>query len=259
MHTKEEKLAAFGRVLDIMDELREKCPWDRKQTLETLRHLTIEETYELSDAIVQNNLSDLKKEIGDVFLHLVFYAKIASEQNMFDICDVLNSLSDKLISRHPHIYGDTIANTEEEVRENWEQLKLKEGNKSVLSGVAKGTPSMVKAFRMQEKAAQVGFDWETPEQVWAKVYEELEEFKQELQLQNKLAAQNELGDLFFALINVARKYQLNPDDGLEHTNQKFQNRFMYIESQLQVNKLHFNELNLEQLDHYWNQAKSKGI
>jgi XTP/dITP diphosphohydrolase len=178
---------------------------------------------------------------------------------MFDICDVLNSLSDKLISRHPHIYGDTVANTEEEVRENWEQLKLKEGNKSVLSGVAKGTPSMVKAFRMQEKAAQVGFDWETPEQVWAKVYEELDEFKQELQLQNKLAAQNELGDLFFALINVARKYQLNPDDGLEHTNQKFQNRFMYIESQLQVNKLHFNELNLEQLDHYWNQAKSKGI
>ncbi len=259
MHTKEEKLAAFSRVLDIMDELREKCPWDRKQTLETLRHLTIEETFELSDAIVQNNISDLKKEIGDVFLHLVFYAKIASEQNFFDISDVLNALSDKLISRHPHIYGDVVADTEAAVKENWEKLKLKEGNKSVLSGVAKGTPSIVKAYRMQEKAAQVGFDWDTPEQVWEKVYEELEEFKHEIQQQNTVAAQEELGDLIFALINVARKYQLNPDDGLEQTNKKFQNRFMYIENQLKINNQQFSELSLEQLDVFWNEAKSKGI
>lgn len=259
MHTKEEKLAAFSRVLDIMDELREKCPWDKKQTLESLRHLTIEETYELSDAIVQNNLSDLKKEIGDVFLHLIFYAKIGSEQHLFDIADVLNALSEKLISRHPHIYGDVVANTEEEVRENWEQLKLKEGNKSVLSGVAKGTPSIVKAYRMQEKAAQVGFDWDTPEQVWDKVNEELEEFKHEIRNNNPIAAQEELGDLLFALVNVARKYDLNPDDGLENTNKKFQNRFMYIESQLKTNQQVFSDLNLEQLDKYWNEAKLNGL
>jgi XTP/dITP diphosphohydrolase len=259
MNSKEEKLAAFSRVLDIMDDLREKCPWDKKQTLESLRHLTIEETYELSDAIVQNNLTELKKEIGDVFLHLVFYSKIASEQKLFDIADVLNGLSEKLINRHPHIYGDTVANTEEEVKENWEQIKLKEGNKSVLSGVAKGTPSIVKAYRMQEKAAQVGFDWETADQVWAKVEEEMDEFKLELKNKNHEAAQKELGDLFFALINLARKNKLNPDDGLESTNQKFQNRFMFIENKMKENKQEFSEMNLEQLDTYWEMAKSSGL
>ena len=256
MNSKEEKLAAFSRVLDIMDDLREKCPWDKKQTLESLRHLTIEETYELSDAIVQNNLTELKKEIGDVFLHLVFYSKIASEQKLFDIADVLNGLSEKLINRHPHIYGDTVANTEEEVKENWEQIKLKEGNKSVLSGVAKGTPSIVKAYRMQEKAAQVGFDWNTEDQVWAKVEEELLEFKAELSQSNNLQkSQEEFGDLLFAMINLARKSNLNPDDALEFTNQKFLKRFMFIEERANDMNKKLTDMSLEEMDAIWNEAK----
>ncbi len=255
MHSKAQKLEAFSRLLDIMDELREKCPWDKKQTFESLRHLTIEETYEMSDAIIQGNLTELKKELGDVLLHIVFYARIASEENHFDIGHVIHSLCDKLIVRHPHIYGDVKAETEEQVKENWEQIKLKEGNKSVLSGVSKGTPSIVKALRMQEKAAQVGFDWETAEQVWAKVDEEMLEFKHELKEQNQQKAQEEFGDLLFAMVNLARKNNLNPDDALEYTNQKFQKRFMYIEEKAKEAGKNLTEMSLDEMDEIWNQAK----
>ncbi len=258
MHSKQEKLDAFSRLLDIMDELREKCPWDKKQTMESLRHLTIEETYELSDAIIKNDLPELKKELGDVLLHIVFYARIASETNHFDIADVLTSLSEKLIIRHPHIYGDVKAETEEQVKENWEQIKLKEGNKSVLSGVSKGTPSLVKALRMQDKASQVGFDWETAGQVWAKVHEEFDELKQELEQENnQQKSQEEFGDLLFALINLARKSGINPDDALEYTNQKFQKRFMYIEEKAQQTGRKLTDMTLAEMDAIWNEAKGK--
>ncbi len=258
MHSKQEKLDAFSRLLDIMDELREKCPWDKKQTMESLRHLTIEETYELSDAIIKNNLPELKKELGDVLLHIVFYARIASETNDFDIADVLTSLSEKLIIRHPHIYGDVKADTEEQVKENWEQIKLKEGNKSVLSGVSKGTPSLVKALRMQDKASQVGFDWETAEQVWGKVHEEFDELKLELEQENnQQKSQEEFGDLLFALINLARKSGINPDDALEYTNQKFQKRFMYIEEKAQQAGRKLTDMTLAEMDAIWNEAKRK--
>ena len=217
MNSLYDKLKAFERTLTIMDDLRAKCPWDKKQTLESLRHLTIEETYELSEAIVNKDLPELQKELGDVLLHIIFYAKIASETNHFDIADVLNSLCEKLIVRHPHIYGNIVAETEEQVKENWEQIKLKEGNKSVLSGVSKGIPSLVKAYRIQEKAAQVGFDWDTPEQVWDKINEELLEFKHELDIpNNKQKTEQEFGDLLFALVNLARKNGINPDDALEY-------------------------------------------
>jgi XTP/dITP diphosphohydrolase len=260
MHSKEEKLAAFSRLLDIMDELREKCPWDKKQTNETLRHLTIEETYELSDAILKNDPNEIKKELGDVMLHMVFYARIASETNQFDIADVLHGLCEKLITRHPHIYGDVIADTEEQVKENWEQIKLKEGNKSVLSGVSKGTPSLVKAFRMQEKAAQVGFDWNTADQVWGKVEEELNELKKELvQTENKKKSQEEFGDLLFSLINLARKSGLNPDDALEYTNTKFYNRFTFIESRAQELGKKLTDMTLEEMDAIWVEAKQKKL
>jgi XTP/dITP diphosphohydrolase len=260
MNSKEQKLAAFGRLLDIMDELREKCPWDKKQTNETLRHLTIEETYELSDALLKNDLQEVKKELGDVMLHLVFYARIASEQNHFDIADVLNSLCEKLIVRHPHIYGNVIAETEEQVKENWEQIKLKEGNKSVLSGVSKGTPSIVKAYRMQEKAAQVGFDWNTPDQVWDKVEEELIELKNELvQPENQKKSQEEFCDLLFYLINLALKSVLNPDDALEFTNTKFLNRFMFIESRAKDKGKSLTEMTLAEMDEIWNEAKLKQL
>jgi XTP/dITP diphosphohydrolase len=241
-----------------MDELREKCPWDKKQTLESLRHLTIEETYELSDAILKGDTQELKKELGDVLLHIVFYARIASETNEFDIADVLHALSEKLIVRHPHIYGDVKADTEEQVKENWEQIKLKEGNKSVLSGVSKGTPSLVKAYRMQEKAAQVGFDWATSDQVWGKVEEELEELKAELvQTDNQEKSQQEFGDLLFSLINLARKSGLNPDDALEYTNQKFMKRFMYIEESAKAQGKNLLSMSLEEMDAIWNEAKLK--
>lgn len=259
-HSKEAKLQAFSRLLDIMDELREKCPWDMKQTNESLRHLTIEETYELSDAILKNDATEIKKELGDVLLHIVFYARIGSEQNAFDIADVCNSLCDKLISRHPHIYGDVKVENAEQVKENWEQLKLKEGNKSVLSGVAKGTPSLVKALRMQEKAAQVGFDWPTQAEVWSKVDEELAELKQEF-TDNPASPQteNEFGDFLFSLVNLARKYEINPDDALEKTNQKFLNRFQHIEARAKELGKKLTDMTLEEMDQYWNEAKRKQV
>jgi XTP/dITP diphosphohydrolase len=258
LNTKAQKIDAFSRLLDIMDELREKCPWDKKQTLESLRHLTIEETYELTDAIIKNDLPELKKEIGDVLLHIVFYARITSEMGQYDIADIINTLCEKLITRHPHIYGDVKAETEEQVKENWEQIKLKEGNKSVLSGVSKGAPSIVKALRMQDKAAQVGFDWDTGEQVWDKVHEELAELKIELdQPNNKLKSEKEFGDLLFALINLARKSGLNPDDALEYTNQKFMNRFMFIEDRAKALNKNLLNMDLAEMDAIWNEAKAK--
>ena len=255
MNTREEKLQAFGRLLDIMDELREKCPWDMKQTNESLRHLTIEETYELSDAIIKNDFQEIKKELGDVLLHMVFYARIASEQQQFDIADVCHALCEKLIVRHPHIYGDVKVENAEQVKENWEQIKLKEGNRSVLSGVAKGTPSIVKAYRMQEKAAQVGFDWPTRHDVWAKVEEEWNELKDELNKpNNEHLTEKEFGDFLFALINVARKYGINPDDALEKTNQKFISRFQFIENNAAKKLI---DMTLEEMDELWNEAKLK--
>lgn len=240
-----------------MDELREKCPWDMKQTNESIRHLTIEETYELSEAILKNNPQEIKKELGDVLLHIVFYARMGSEKGQFDIADVCHALCEKLIARHPHIYGNVVAETAEQVKENWEQLKLKEGNKSVLSGVSKGTPSIIKALRMQEKAAQVGFDWETAEQVWAKVEEELQELNAEIHQENNTEKSlQELGDLLFALINLARKSNLNPDDALEYTNQKFMQRFMFIEERAKSINKKLTEMSLEEMDAIWNEAKT---
>lgn len=256
MNTKQQKLDAFSRLLDVMDDLREKCPWDMKQTNESLRHLTIEETYELSDAILKNDANELKKELGDVLLHIVFYARIGSENNQFDIADVCNSLCEKLIHRHPHIYGDVKVENAEQVKENWEQLKLKEGNKSVLSGVAKGTPSLVKALRMQEKAAQVGFDWPTATEVWAKVDEELAELKEEFETNpTSEKTEKEFGDFLFSLINLARKHNINPDDALEKTNQKFIHRFQYIEEQAKLHNKNLTDMSLEEMDAYWNEAK----
>jgi XTP/dITP diphosphohydrolase len=264
MTTRAQQMQAFSRLLDVMDELREKCPWDKKQTNETLRHLTIEETYELSDAILTNNAIEIKKELGDVLLHIVFYAKIGSEKGDFDIAEVCNALCDKLIKRHPHIYGDpendgklVVVENAEQVKENWEQIKLKEGNKSVLSGVAKGTPSIVKALRMQEKAAQVGFDWPSANEVWAKVDEELAELKVEFnQPNNKLKTEGEFGDFLFALINLARKYDINPDDALEKTNAKFIERFQYIEKCAALASRKLSDMTLDEMDQYWNEAKA---
>jgi len=256
LSTKEEKLQAFSRLLDIMDELREKCPWDKKQTLESLRHLTIEETFELADAIIKNDFKELEKELGDVLLHIVFYARITSELGKYDISHIIHTLCEKLIVRHPHIYGNVQADTEEQVKENWEQIKLKEGNKSVLSGVSKGAPSLVKAYRMQEKAAQVGFDWETGEQVWAKVQEELQEFREELvRTENKEKTEQEFGDLLFSLVNLARKSGLNPDDALEYTNQKFIKRFTFIEERAKSLNKNLKDMRLEEMDAIWNEAK----
>jgi len=256
-NTKQQKLDAFSRLLDIMDELRAKCPWDKVQTNETLRHLTIEETYELADAILKNEPQEIKKELGDVLLHIVFYAKIGSEKNDFDIADVMNSLCDKLINRHPHIYGDVKVENAEQVKENWEQIKLKEGNKSVLSGVAKGTPSIIKALRMQEKAAQVGFDWPTAKEVWAKVDEELLELKEEFKENiSSEKTEKELGDFIFSLINLARKYDINPDDALEKTNHKFLTRFQYIEKKAAEQNKKLTDMTLEEMDVFWNEAKT---
>ncbi len=259
-HTRKQQMEAFGRLLDIMDELREKCPWDMKQTNESLRHLTIEETYELSDAILKNDVKEIQKELGDVLLHIVFYARIANEHNHFDIADVCHTLCEKLIVRHPHIYGDVTVENADQVKENWEQIKLKEGNKSVLSGVAKGTPSLVKALRMQEKAAQVGFDWPTAKEVWNKVDEELAELKEEFnQPNNDKKIENELGDFLFALVNLARKHNINPDDALEKTNHKFLSRFQYIEEQAKSNQQQLKDMTLDEMDVYWNEAKKIGL
>lgn len=259
-HIRTAQLEAFNRLLDILDELREKCPWDRKQTMESLRHLTIEETYELSDAILKADLSEIKKELGDVMLHLVFYAKIASEQGHFDLEEVLQAQCDKLVFRHPHIYGDVTAESEEEVKRNWEQLKLQEGNKSVLGGVPTALPALVKAMRIQEKARGVGFDWDEPSKVWEKVEEELAEFKAEfnkphLTETDKSKATGELGDVLFSLINFARFLDLNPEEALERTNLKFIQRFQYIEKAAARQGRTLQQLTLAQMDAYWNEAK----
>lgn len=249
----QEKLDAFARLLTIMDELREKCPWDRKQTLQSLRNLTIEETYELADAILEDNLDDIKEEIGDLLLHMVFYAKIADEKKAFHIGDALHSVCDKLIKRHPHIYGDLEVADEEEVKKNWEQLKLKEGKKSVLEGVPKSLPAMVKAYRMQEKTKQVGFEWENDQQVWEKVQEEMAEFKetmdQDFAFEKK---EEEFGDVLFSLINYARFQGIDPETALEKVNQKFKKRFEYIEANAD-RKL--TDMSLEEMDVLWEQAK----
>ena len=255
MNSRKEQLAAFNRLLDIMDELREKCPWDKKQTLESLRHLTIEETYELADAILDNDLQEIKKELGDVLLHIVFYAKIGSEKKAFDIGDVAKSISDKLISRHPHIYGDVKVENEEDVKRNWEQLKLKEGKKSVLEGVPKSLPAVVKASRIQEKVAGVGFDWEKPEQVWEKVQEELEELNEEIKKGNKENTEKEFGDVLFSMINYARFIDVNPENALEKTNKKFINRFQFLEKIAKKEGKNISEMTFAEMDVYWEKSK----
>ncbi|PKP28364.1 MAG: nucleoside triphosphate pyrophosphohydrolase [Bacteroidetes bacterium HGW-Bacteroidetes-18] len=255
MNTREQKLQAFGRLLDIMDELRLKCPWDKKQTFESLRHLTIEETYELGDAILDNDLQEIKKELGDLLLHLVFYAKLGSETNDFDIADVANSISEKLIHRHPHIYGDVVVIDDEEVKQNWEKLKLKEGKTSVLEGVPKALPAMVKASRIQEKVAGVGFDWEKPEQVWEKVQEEMNELNAELLKGNTDAIESEFGDVLFSLVNYARFIKVNPENALERTNKKFIGRFQYLEKEAKKLNKSLHDMSLSEMDVFWNEAK----
>lgn len=260
MHTKEEKMEASGRLLDVMDELREKCPWDCKQTNESLRPNTIEETYELSDAILKNDVPNIEKELGDVLLHIVFYAKIGSEKGQFDIADVCNKLCDKLIFRHPHVYGDAVARTAGDVLKSWEQIKQKEkdGNKTVLGGVPESLPSLIKAYRIQDKARAVGFDWEEKEDVWDKVSEELGELQVELSKEDNIDKQTaEYGDFLFSLINAARLYHINPDNALEYTNQKFIRRFNYVEKKSKEQGMQLKDMKLEQMDALWNEAKEK--
>ena len=262
---------AFDRLLTIMDELREQCPWDRKQTMDSLRHLTIEETYELSDAILEKDRAEIRKELGDIQLHLIFYAKIASETSpdspgWFDMADVLNGICDKLISRHPHIYADAsgskvVAETEEQVKANWEQLKLKEGNKSVLGGVPGSLPALVKAMRIQEKARGAGFDWDEQQQVWEKVEEEMQEFRAEFNVEANEAidparVEGEFGDLLFSLVNYARFVDINPETALERTNKKFINRFQYLEERARASGKSLNDMTLAEMDVYWNEAKT---
>lgn len=249
------QLKAFNRLLDIMDDLREQCPWDQKQTLESLRQLTIEETYELGDAILDNDLEEIKKELGDLLLHIVFYAKIGAEKNSFDIADVAHSIAEKLIIRHPHIYGDVKVKNAEDVKQNWEQIKLKEGNKSVLEGVPKSLPAMVKATRIQDKVAGVGFDWEKTEQVWDKVQEELQELQVEIKAGNKDRMLSEFGDVFFALINYARFLEVSPENALESTNKRFIKRFQFMENAIKDEKKSMPDLSLDELQTYWNSAK----
>lgn len=259
MHTREEKIEAFGRLLDVLDRLRAECPWDRKQTNESLRPNTIEETYELCDALMKNDAKNICKELGDVLMHVLFYAKIGSETNDFDIADVCNKEADKLIFRHPHIYGNSEADTAEKVLENWEQIKLKEkdGNKSVLSGVPSSLPSLIKSYRIQDKARNVGFDWQDRGDVWEKVREELDELETELKREDKEKSTRELGDFLFSIINAARLYHLNPDNALEHTNLKFIRRFNYIEEHsLKIGKP-LTEMSLKEMDELWNEAKQQ--
>ena len=248
-------MEAFGRLLDIMDDLRAKCPWDQKQTFESLRHLTIEETYELGDAILDGNKNEIKKELGDLLLHIVFYAKIGSETNDFDIADVAHEVCEKLIHRHPHIYGDVQVENEEDVKKNWEQLKLKEGKKSVLEGVPKSLPALVKASRIQDKVKAVGFDWEEPEQVWEKVQEEIQELAIEIQNKNQDKIESEFGDVLFSLINYARFLKINPEDALERTNKKFIHRFKYLEEKSNEIGKPLSEMTLAEMDVYWEEAK----
>ncbi|WP_421806807.1 nucleoside triphosphate pyrophosphohydrolase [Flagellimonas sp.] len=255
MHTRTEQLAAFDRLLTIMDELREQCPWDRKQSMQSLRHLTIEETYELGDAILDNDLEEVKKELGDILLHIVFYAKIGSETQDFDIADVANGICEKLINRHPHIYGDVKVENEEEVMQNWENIKLKEGKKSVLEGVPNGLPSLVKANRIQDKVAGVGFDWEKPEQVFEKLQEELAELQEEVRTQDTDKMESEFGDVLFSMVNYARFLKINPENALERTNKKFIKRFQYLEQKAKENGKSIKDMTLTEMDVYWEEAK----
>lgn len=255
MTEREEQLKAFGELLDIMDELREKCPWDRKQTMESLRHLTIEETYELGDAILDGDMPEIRKELGDLLLHIVFYSKIASESSSFGIREVIDGINEKLIHRHPHVFGDVVAESEDEVARNWEQLKLKEGKKSVLEGVPRSLPAMIKASRIQDKAASAGFDWDKPEQVLDKVQEELSELRAELDAQKQDKVESEFGDVLFSLINFSRFIKVDPESALERTNKKFIKRFRYLESEAEKNGESLEELSLEQMDVYWNRSK----
>jgi len=255
MTTRAQQLQAFDKLLSIMDDLREKCPWDKKQTLQSLRHLTIEEVYELGDAILDDNLNEIKKELGDVLLHIIFYAKIGSESQTFDIGDVIENISKKLVDRHPHIYGDVVVENEEEVKQNWEKLKLKEGNKSVLEGVPKSLPAMVKAYRIQDKAKGVGFDWDKPEQVWEKVQEEINEFKAEIEAENQATMEAEFGDVLFSLVNYARFVNINPENALELTNKKFIKRFQYLENKATDLGKPLAEMTLAEMDAFWNEAK----
>jgi XTP/dITP diphosphohydrolase len=257
MNSKAQKLEAFSRLLDIMDELRAECPWDQKQTFESLRHLTLEETYELGDAILEGNRTEIKKELGDLLLHIVFYAKLGSEEKAFDIADIAEEICEKLIFRHPHIYADVKVEDEVEVKKNWEALKLKEGKKSVLQGVPKGLPALIKAQRMQEKAAGVGFDWPNKAEVWAKFEEELEELKQAEESNNLLAVEEEFGDLFFSLINYARFLKINPETALEKTNIKFKKRFEYIEKKATESNTELTNMSLPQMEKYWIEAKNQ--
>ena len=260
MHTRAEKLEAFGRLLDIMDELREKCPWDKKQTFDSLRHLTIEETHELADAIIEADIQEIKKETGDVLLHMVFYAKLGSEipedEGGWDIADSLNSICEKLISRHPHIYGDVEANDEATVKANWEKIKLKEGNNSVLEGVPRSLPSLIKAYRIQDKVRGVGFDWDNVSQVLDKVNEELEELAVEVNAKSDRIS-DEFGDVLFALINYARFLDVNPDEALERTNRRFINRFTHLENAVKADNKDLGEMPLVEMEVYWNQAKKE--
>ena len=255
MNTRQQQLEAFNRLLDIMDDLRSKCPWDKKQTFESLRHLTIEETYELGDAILNNDLQEIKKELGDLLLHIVFYAKIGSETSAFDIADVCNDICEKLIHRHPHIYSDVVVANEEEVKQNWEKLKLKEGKKSVLEGVPKSLPALVKAIRIQDKVKGVGFDWEEPNQVWDKVQEELQELQDEVAIGNQDKIEAEFGDVLFSMINYARFLNVNPEDALERTNKKFMKRFMYLESKAVELGKPLMDMTLAEMDIFWEEAK----
>lgn len=255
MNSREKQLAAFNRLLDIMDDLREKCPWDKKQTMESLRYLTIEEVYELGDAILDKNLEEVKKELGDVLLHIVFYAKIGSEKNAFDIADVCHAISEKLISRHPHIYGNVKADNEEQVKKNWENLKLKEGKKSVLEGVPNSLPALVKSNRIQEKVSGIGFDWEKPEQVFEKLQEELGELKHEINASNIEKMEEEFGDVLFSMVNYARFLKINPENALERTNKKFIKRFQYLEQKAKESNKTLKEMTLQEMDMFWNEAK----
>ena len=257
MNSRKTQLKAIDRLLTIMDELREQCPWDKKQTIQSLRHLTIEETYELGDAILDNDLNEVKKELGDLLLHIVFYAKIGSETNDFDMADVANEISDKLISRHPHIYGDVEVTDEEEVKQNWEKLKLKEGKKSVLEGVPNSLPAIVKSIRIQDKVAGVGFDWEEPHQVFEKLQEELEEFQHEISEENSSKIEAEFGDVLFSMINYARFLKVDPESALERTNKKFIKRFQYLEAKAKEVGKSLKEMNLSEMDIYWEEAKKK--
>lgn len=259
MNSRENQLQAFNRLLTIMDELREQCPWDKKQTMESLRHLTIEETYELGDAILDNDLEEIKKELGDVLLHIVFYSKIGSETNHFDIADVCNSICDKLIDRHPHIYSDVVVENEEDVKRNWEKLKLKEGKSSVLEGVPKSLPALVKANRIQDKVAGVGFDWEEPNQVWEKVEEELNEFKHEVEKGSKDGMESEFGDVLFSMVNYARFLNINPENALERTNKKFSKRFQYLESKAKSLNKELKDMTLLEMNVFWEEAKKSNF